>query len=599
MCMRRSNAETKSCGKLYELWHDRRSFPVRLRIALLCAAAFCFTVIVFGPLELFIGNSGFFPFSFGVVWPAMAVTGVVACAVITAVLLLVRGKVYNTLVSLLFSGLLCGWLQRNLLNDITNHGSLDGSAVEWEHFMKTTVLNLALWAAIFTLVFLLLYFSRKIWSMAVQWGSALLLGAQAVALVMLLIRTDIPSPQNGYLSKATMFDVSPKQNVVMFLLDRYDNTFADQVLEEDPELWEDFSGFTYYRNFTGSYSRTFPSVNYILTGSKSEYVTQPAEYAEQAWGGQTLVRRIHDAGYGTKIYTDSRYTFINTDYLGDSVDNVVHEAKSADDRRLVCSMLKLSAYLYSPECLKPSFRMYTGDLDGIISTEDAWIDDEVAHFRGIVPDGVSIGDGENENGSFIFYHFRGCHDPYTMDENGNPAEFDYNDQEHSNTLYSQLRGDLKMIKSYMQQLDDLGLLDDTTIIVTADHGRTGTVPDLSDGMSRCPTLWVKPAGADRSEPMQISNKQVCQDNMRSTVLDCFGLKQDSDPRTLDEIGEDEELERYFWAQCCDESATHRDYNMLTYRITGDATDMNNWELVSTERIQCPFYDAGTDNPNEK
>ena len=207
--------------------------------------------------------------------------------------------------------------------------------------------------------------------------------------------------------------------------------------------------------------------------------------------------------------------------------------------------------------------------------------------------------GENENGSFIFYHFRGCHDPYTMDENGNPAEFDYNDQEHSNTLYSQLRGDLKMIKSYMQQLDDLGLLDDTTIIVTADHGRTGTVPDLSDGMSRCPTLWVKPAGADRSEPMQISDKQVSQDNMRSTVLDCFGLKQDSDPRTLDEIGEDEELERYFWAQCCDESATHRDYNMLTYRITGDATDMNNWELVSTERIQCPFYDAGTDNPNEK
>ena len=39
------------------------------------------------------------------------------------------------------------------------------------------------------------------------------------------------APQNGYLSKATMFDVSPKQNVVMFLLDRYDNTFADQVLE--------------------------------------------------------------------------------------------------------------------------------------------------------------------------------------------------------------------------------------------------------------------------------------------------------------------------------------------------------------------------------
>lgn len=66
-CMRRQMQKLRAAGKLYELWHDRRSFPVRLRIALLCAAAFCFTVIVFGPLELFIGNSGFFPFSFGVV----------------------------------------------------------------------------------------------------------------------------------------------------------------------------------------------------------------------------------------------------------------------------------------------------------------------------------------------------------------------------------------------------------------------------------------------------------------------------------------------------------------------------------------------------
>ena len=47
--MRRSNAESKSCGKLYELWHDRRSFPVRLRIALLCAAAFCINLIFYAP----------------------------------------------------------------------------------------------------------------------------------------------------------------------------------------------------------------------------------------------------------------------------------------------------------------------------------------------------------------------------------------------------------------------------------------------------------------------------------------------------------------------------------------------------------------------
>lgn len=592
--MRRSDADKKSSGRLYELWHDRRSFPVRLRIALLCAAAFCFTVIIFGPLELFLGNTGFFPFPFGLAWPVMTVTGIVACVVITAVLLLTRGKVYNTLVSLLFSGLVAGWLQRNFLNDITSHGSLDGTTVEWELFTRTTMINLLIWCAIFVAVFFMLYLSRKVWSMAVQWGSALLIGAQAVTLVVLLLRTDIPSVNSGYLSTATMFDISPKKNVVVFLLDRFDNYFADTLLEQDTELWEDFSGFTYYRNCTGSYSRTYPSVNYMLTGCEDNYDCLPAEYAEKAWGGDTLVRRIHDAGYGTKLYTDSRYTFINADYLGDSVDNVVKEAKDIDTGLLIRSMLNLSAYLYSPECLKPSFRIYTGDLDGVTSTSDAWVDDEAAFFRGVM-NGISVGENENENGSFIFYHLRGCHEPYSMNENGEVQWF----TDITEGLYAQLRGDIKMIKSYMAQLEDFGLLDDTAIIIAADHGRTGTVLDLSDGITRCPTLWVKPAGADRSSPMTVSSKQVSHDNLRASILSYFGLKQDTDPDTLEEIGEDEQRERYFRAQCCDISAEHRDYNMVTYRITGDATDMANWEKISTERIQYPFYDAGTDNPNEK
>ena len=38
------------------------------------------------------------------------------------------------------------------------------------------------------------------------------------------------------------------------------------------------------------------------------------------------------------------------------------------------------------------------------------------------------------------------------------------------TLTQALRGDFKIIKTYIEQLKELGIYDNTTIIVTADHG---------------------------------------------------------------------------------------------------------------------------------
>ena len=41
-----------------------------------------------------------------------------------------------------------------------------------------------------------------------------------------------------------------------------------------------------------------------------------------------------------------------------------------------------------------------------------------------------------------------------------------------------------------------------------------------------------------------------------------------------------------------DGGARRDYNLVTYEITGDANDFSNWKIVSKERIKYPYYDAG-------
>jgi hypothetical protein len=49
--------------------------------------------------------------------------------------------------------------------------------------------------------------------------------------------------------------------------------------------------------------------------------------------------------------------------------------------------------------------------------------------------------------------------------------------------------------------------------------------------------------------------------------------------------------RYFWMTGSNSLKTHREENLLTYKIVGDAKDFSNWELVETIPVKHPYYDA--------
>lgn len=573
--------------KLILLWKDKRSWKVRLPLAALCSFACVFTFVIFGPCEIFAQNASEMPFPFSDLLKVMLTTGALAFVLLFGVLTCLRGKIFNLTVSFLFAATLAGYLQGNFWN--IDHGSLTGDTVDWLLYKIPMVKNCMLWICIFAAVFILLYLSRRLWTQGINLGCAIVIGAQMVAFVSLFAG-------GGYaaLSKAGrgeysvtrdgMFELSEKKNTVVFLLDRCDRAFAEELLEKNPEWEKKLSGFTSYYDFVGSYSRTYPSITYLLTGKQNEFTTSWGTYFKEAWSSSAFLPDIHASGYDTKVYTNCGYVFGDGKDVADFVDNVKEKERVINDKELMEKMLILSAYRYVPEAMKPYFQMYSEYLNEVISLgtenakEEPYRCDDAAFWQQYRDNG-GIEIDKRSQGTFMFYHLQGAHPPCNLNEWGEYSERDPGSM-------AQLAGNFNMIFQYIEAMKDKGIYDKSTIIITTDHAfdfPNGWLSELD--APRMLLLLVKPAGADLTEPMKLSKKEVCQDNLRASMAAYMGLDGTAYGLPLETISEDKEMTRYFWMQAYDEETkTIRDDAVVTYRIRGDANDFSSWEMIARDPI---------------
>lgn len=583
--------------KLRNLWQDDRRFSERLLTSGAAVLAFVFTFIMFGPFELYIANMSYLVFGIKQLLPPIIIAGIIILAVFTVLFALLRGKIFNAVVSIVIGITIAGYIQGNYIN--IDHGTLDGTGIVWQDFKWQMLVNLFVWAAIILVPVIFCYFSRDIWKSFVSIVSLVLVAMQVFGAVYLVIKSAYQINSNisddGYFECSEQFKVSKNKNTIVFLLDRMDKKYMDELLKRDPELCEKLSGFTYYKNFTGSYSRTFPSVAYLLSGVKYDYDIPSAEYMKKAMSESNFFGALQAAGYESRLYTDTQYVTGSVESFNGTVKNAKSTEGKAKPMKILSAMLNLSAYRYSPEAMKPYFHIYTdniaqkyifGNKDGSIYTVD-----DAEFYAAFRKKGITT---EDNAGSFVFYHLQGAHDPFTMNEKGEAVTLDYLSYEES--MYKQIRGDFKMILSYIKQLKAAGVYDNTTIIITADHGRTGTAPSLEEATGenygeRVLTLLIKEAGADTKQPLKTSMKQVCQANLHKTFLRSMGVNYEDDGvRAIEDIGEDEEITRYFYMSGSNSLKASRDVNLITYEIKGDANDFSNWKRVKTEKMKFPFYD---------
>ncbi len=559
------------------LFADSRKLKSRVLISLGACLTFVMTYFLAPIIEIFVANTMFFDYRVSQVMITVGISAFIVFAVLFGLSFLLKGKLLNWYLSLL-TGLSVGaYIQSIFMN--SSVGVLDGTEVLWIDLATEAVIGLAVWGIILFIFFALEQFSKKIWTYAVGFICVLLCVMQLASSVGVFFISEIDEKSNIQATRVGEFDLSDKHNVIVLAIDSFDIDFAEEVMANDPQYFDEFDGFTWYKNTTPHYSRTFPSVAYLFTGDNSFYNAEYDDAMATAWEDNGFFEDMKEAGYAVRVYAHQKYVNPDDDYLMEYLDNYKVVEPEIDYLKLEKEMVILSLYRTAPVALKPFFETDTTQANSAysLSNNERISLTDYAFYDRLKTEKLNKDNESGENGTFSYYLFKGCHAPYVFDENCEETD-------EKVTVKEATRGALTNVSEYLRQLKELGIYDNSTIIITSDHGRSGTLTELDD--SRVVSMFYKPAGAKGEMKESLSPQQLL--NVRPTVLKEMGLDYKEYGTPFDEVAEDADVTRYMYMSGASSDGSVREENLVTYEIKGDANDFNNWKIIDKHHIEYPF-----------
>ncbi|MBR3971594.1 MAG: sulfatase-like hydrolase/transferase [Ruminococcus sp.] len=559
------------------LFNDDRKLKFRIFFGAFVSFAFVLNFFLYGPIDIYLGNSMHFVYSLSELLLPVLLTGAGAFAVLLSLCFLLKGRSYNWYITLMSSLSFASYLQVMFMNKSVV--LLDGTQVEWEHQATSAILGLLVWVGVILLFYGLLCYCKKVWKYAVSFVSVLICFVQIVSIVSGAFMVTIDEKSSIVATSDGELEISSKHNVVVLSVDSFDIRCTEEVMENSPEYFDEFDGFTWYKNTISHNSRTFPNIAVILTGKECLYDKEYEEYMEDAWKDNRFLEDIKAAGYDSRLYIKSVYVNSDEEYMMDYTSNYKKADRNVYSVELEKKMIGLSMYRSLPVALKPFFETDTSELNGAMAVDKFTLATErdERYYKKLREQGLSISDSTGEKGTFTYFHFNGCHAPFVFDENCMPAKGKVTSKEAA-------RGALTNISEYLRQLKEQGVYDNSTIIITTDHAYAGKETELE--RERVVTLFYKPANARGEIVIDNSPQQLW--NIRPTVLKAMGLEYASYGTPFDEVAQDADIKRYFYMSAANEDGSVREHKLLTYEVVGDANDFNNWKLIDKRPIEFPY-----------
>ncbi len=537
------------------VWKGRLKFSLPVSIFALL------TLYVYLPSELYLGNPENFKVGYlEFIWPLLMqfVLFVFVYLIITLFFITKNHYYICNIFSAVFA--LLSHIQNMFLNGKLQ--SMDGTEQKWSAGVVAG--NAIVWVAVLLVVFIVSYYRQKKVRNMLKGVAYCGIGIQIVSLVILLAVTPLEFGSHKYvLSTEATFEMASKDNVVVFVLDWFDNQVIEKITEEDADFLAPLEGFTYYPNTTSRYAFTDMSVVYLLTGKEWKDNLLEKEYAYQANAESDVLEKIAASGYTMGIYTLPVYIGGERDVL--DIENGTYSTISLDKGSQLKVMAKTSRYKVFPFALKKYFLYSDTDVSETRRTDIPVHDiyDDIPFATQLLTEGVTI--DEERKGAFKFYHLHGAHKPYTMNE-------EY--EEGATDLVTQSRASMNIVYTYLEQLKEQGLYENATIIITADHGQNywntpHEAVELDLDMVSSPILFYKEAGNSGTE-LNVSMAPTSHDEIVPTILEVITGDTQGYGRTINEIGEDEERVREFIY------GRHDDIPFVRYEITGNVREMESW-----------------------
>lgn len=502
-----------------------------------------FSFGIFAPSEIFFANYT----SFGVIfdefgWKFLGY-GTLLAVLLTFLVLFLPKALYKICLSFLVIFSVCGYIQTMFLN--TN---IDQIGATTDGYLPTTeviIKNCLIWLLIILLALVIILKSKGNWKNILFLSSLLLLGMQGVAYGSLLLfpPTDAMeyAESDYYLSGEKQYTVSSQSNVIVFILDTVSNVHYQLTVEAYPEIASYLSDFTYYNNNDCNYYGTFPSIAHILTGHDYDTTISTNDWIEDCWTNKATNHyydSLHEAGYQINVFAVEPVLFTAShpiSLLENCIDNLTTQSfeRQIHYKQLYETLLSMSCYRFMPNFLKPFFDVPNTQYATIVTYPDNIINYTNPDFYSDLTEyGLTV---NTEEKYIIYYHLNGIHE-LINDENCMPVT-------DAGSFTITMKGIWELLHEYLAQLQECGVYDSSTIIITSDHGAIAHPQSI---------FFIKEAN-EYHEQMQMTNAPISLDELAPTIAQITTGESAYLGQTIYEFKEDEQRERTLYIRALDEN----------------------------------------------
>lgn len=522
---------------------DKRTLFQRFKVIVFPCTLCVYMFLVFGVYELYFANMNEWKFNF---WDILMPSVVALCIGLAFTFLLslvLRGYNLDYCATVIATVGLMSYVQANFLPQTTFLGVSEVKTSVAEIFV-----NIFLWlAVIFAAIYLCKAF-RKTALMIVGYAAMFLIVIQIVPVPFMIaegIDKMSDKTYTGYsITGADQFQVSSKNNVIVLIMDTFDSKTFAELIEEEPECYDEFSDFTFYDNVSSETYCTALSMPVMLTTHNIDYSMSLIDSNAEGWNSKEaeyFYRSMQENGYKVRLYTDNDMYCGGAQNMLGKIDNTEEYQANYVSEKIptYLGMAKLSMYRYMPHMLKVYFcveeskeiNQYTvsDNIKDALNLSE-WqessltsLERGVCFYNNDFYNGMQNGlDVLDENSLCIFHHLYGMHEPYTT--------LDGTKSNKKGTLDACMT----ILRDYISRLKELGVYDNSTIILTADHG-------LHTLEGSDPVMLIKPAGVTGERLTINSAPGVLQLDLLPTILECAGI--DSKPLGHSLLSMDEDMQR--------------------------------------------------------
>lgn len=440
---------------------QRDTFLKRLCYAAIPVFLLVFIYAFFLPIEAVTANATYLYFTYHDILTELVVIFLGVALALTLVVSLFRGGLFEGIVLGITGLTIASYVQYMFLNP--DFGVLDGTAINWHTYTTEALLNLLVWAGILIALFLLKkQLSKDTLHTIVLFACVVIFAAQAVGAVSLMVNSE--PKDRRYMSANDRMTVSANDNVIVFLPDGISNVLFEEVIETYPDIKEALKDFTYYNNANCNTRTTFPGLVAWLTGQIYDGSESISSFFENAWTDELALKfysTLKEKNYAVNLYAKGTLLTDDMDHLEPIADNMAESEQTYLNMEAFSSLYKLSAFRCFPLIMKAPMWITTGDIQNIcsFSTDNNIYSNHkfINEFR------AGQLETDPEKNYYIVQYLKGGHSPYQTDENGVYVS-------GGTTHVAQTAGYLRVIVEYINQLKELGVYDDATIIISADHG---------------------------------------------------------------------------------------------------------------------------------